>query len=54
VCWLDLSNLGVVVLDDETHRRATALSHAWEAINGWTTEPDYAERRLAALRNLTS
>jgi Ser/Thr protein kinase RdoA (MazF antagonist) len=54
VCWLDLSNLGVVVLDDETHRRATALSHAWEAINAWTAEPEYAASRLAALRIVAS
>jgi Ser/Thr protein kinase RdoA (MazF antagonist) len=50
VCWLDLADLGVVVLDDEAHRRATALSHAWESINAWSAEPEYAARRLAALR----
>ena len=51
---LDLSGLGVLVLDDETHRRANVLSHAWETINAWAVEPDYAARRLAALRALTS
>ncbi|MEM9203443.1 MAG: phosphotransferase [Actinomycetota bacterium] len=49
VVWHDLSNLGVQVLDDDTHGRAERLSHAWEAANGWTTEPEYARRRLAAL-----
>ena len=49
VSWHDLSNLGVQVLDDETHARAGRLSHAWEAVNAWTTEPDYARSRLARL-----
>jgi Ser/Thr protein kinase RdoA (MazF antagonist) len=47
--WHDLSNLGVKVLDTESHARATQLSHAWEAINAWMTEPDYARERLAHL-----
>ena len=47
--WHDLSNLGVNVLDDDSHRRAQRLSHAWEAANGWVAEPAYARRRLAAL-----
>lgn len=47
VVWHDLSNLGVVVLPAEDHARATRLSHAWEAINGWVVEPAYARRRLA-------
>lgn len=47
--WHDLSNLGVTVLDTEAHRRAVKLSHAWEAINAWTTEPDYARSRLSCL-----
>jgi aminoglycoside phosphotransferase (APT) family kinase protein len=47
--WHDLSNLGVTVLDTEAHRRAVQLSHAWEAINAWTAEPDYARSRLANL-----
>jgi len=46
--------LELLVLDDHTHRRATALAHAWEAINTWTVEPEYAARRLAALRALVS
>ncbi len=50
VCWHDLSNLGVRVLDDETHRRAELLSDAWEAANGWVAENAYARRRLASLR----
>jgi len=45
----DLSPLGVQVLDDAEHTAATRLSHAWEAANGWTAEPDYARRRLAEL-----
>ena len=49
ITWHDLSNLGVQVLDDRTQRRAERLSHAWEAANGWTTEPGYAQRRLRAL-----
>lgn len=50
VCWHDLSELGVQVLDDDTHRRAQRLSNAWEAANAWIPEPDYAVERLAALR----
>jgi Ser/Thr protein kinase RdoA (MazF antagonist) len=46
----DLSNLGVQVLSDDEHGRALELSDAWEAANAWTTEPDYARRRLADLR----
>lgn len=49
VSWHDLSNLGVRVLDDETHARAVALSHAWEAVNGWVAETAYARRRYDAL-----
>lgn len=45
--WHDLSNLDVQVLDDDSHARATRLSNAWEAANGWVVEPDYARRRLA-------
>jgi aminoglycoside phosphotransferase (APT) family kinase protein len=52
VSWHDLSNLGVVVLDADTHRRAVLLSHAWEAVNAWTIEPDYAKDRLSSLRSL--
>ena len=47
---LDLANLGVQVLDDADHERAQAVADAWEAANAWTAEPDYARRRLAALR----
>lgn len=47
--WHDLSNLGTRVLDDVDHERAERLSHAWEAVNGWTAEPEYARRRLALL-----
>ncbi len=50
VIWHDLSNLGVQVLDQHEHRRARALSDAWEAVNAWTTEPEYASARLARLK----
>lgn len=50
VCWHDLSELGVQVLDDDSHRRAQRLSNAWEAANAWVVEPEYARERLAALR----
>jgi Ser/Thr protein kinase RdoA (MazF antagonist) len=46
----DLSNLGVQILSDHEHTRALDLSDAWEAINAWVTEPEYARRRLAQLR----
>jgi aminoglycoside phosphotransferase (APT) family kinase protein len=49
LAWHDLSDLGVQVLDDDTHVRAVALSHAWEAVNAWTVEPDYSRRRYDAL-----
>lgn len=49
VCWHDLSELGVQILDDETHARAQRLSHAWEAANAWVVEPDYARSRLERL-----
>jgi len=47
----DLSNLGVQVMNDHHHRRAQRLSHAWEAVNAWTLEPEYARQRLQALRH---
>lgn len=52
LCWLDLANLGLQVLDDDTHHRATILADAWEAINAWTAEPSYARRRLAELQHI--
>jgi Ser/Thr protein kinase RdoA (MazF antagonist) len=51
ISWHDLSNLDVRVLDPATHRRAELLSHAWETVNAWTAEPEYAKDRL---RRLTS
>ena len=47
--WLDLANLGTPVLDARDHRRAQRLADAWEAVNGWTVEPEYARRRLRQL-----
>lgn len=47
--WHDLSNLGVQVLADADHARAQRLSHAWEAVNGWVVEPDYARGRYEQL-----
>jgi len=47
--WHDLANLGVQILGDDDHGRAQRLSHAWEAANGWTTEPEYARRRYRLL-----
>jgi Ser/Thr protein kinase RdoA (MazF antagonist) len=49
VVWHDFSNLGVPVLKPADHQRAQRLSDAWEALNAWTTEPDYARQRLARL-----
>jgi Ser/Thr protein kinase RdoA (MazF antagonist) len=49
VIWHDLSNLGVPVLAPADHQRAQRLSNAWEALNAWTTEPDYARSRLNQL-----
>jgi Ser/Thr protein kinase RdoA (MazF antagonist) len=49
--WHDLSNLGVQVLEEADHMRASQLSDAWEAANAWVTEPDYAQGRYAALRD---
>lgn len=51
VAWHDLSNLGIQVLDDETHAQAAQLSDAWETANGWVLERDYALTRLASLRS---
>ncbi len=46
----DLSNLGVQVLDDDAHRRAERLSNAWEAVNGWLVEREYARERYRSIR----
>jgi Ser/Thr protein kinase RdoA (MazF antagonist) len=51
VVWHDLSNLGIQVLSDVDHERAQRLSNAWETANAWVAEPEYAQRRYAALRN---
>lgn len=50
IVWHDLSNLGVQVLSDADHARALRLSNAWEAVNAWVVEPEYARSRLALLR----
>lgn len=50
VAWHDLSNLGIQVLDDTEHLKATRLSDAWETANGWMLEREYALGRLTALR----
>ncbi len=47
--WHDLSNLGAQVLNDDQHHRAQRLSNAWEAVNAWKAEPQYARQRLAML-----
>jgi Ser/Thr protein kinase RdoA (MazF antagonist) len=47
----DLSNLGIAVLDPDEHRRAQLLSLAWETVNAWTAEPEYAKARLRQLRD---
>ena len=52
--WHDLSNLGVAVLDPIAHARAQRLSDAWEAINAWQVEPEYARMRLQRLRGAPS
>lgn len=54
VVWHDLSNLGVQVLDPVDHQRALSLSDAWEAVNAWLIEPEYAASRLSALRRRLS
>lgn len=52
--WHDLSNLGVQILDRAQHTRAVVLSHAWEAVNAWVVEPDYARRRFAQLQAMVN
>ena len=47
--WHDLSNLGLQVLGDGDHRRSQELSNAWEAVNAWVIEPEYARRRFDLL-----
>jgi aminoglycoside phosphotransferase (APT) family kinase protein len=51
VVWHDLSNLGIQVLSDADHERAQRLSNAWETVNAWVAEPEYAQHRYAALRD---
>ena len=50
VTCLDLANLGVQILDDEQHQLALDLADAWEAVNGWISEPGYARRRWQTLQ----
>ena len=46
---LDFADLGVAVLPGFRRTRAVAAAHAWEALNGWQIEPDYAVGRFARL-----
>ncbi|MEO1062671.1 MAG: phosphotransferase [Actinomycetota bacterium] len=47
---LDLADVPTRPLDEPLASIAARAAHAWEAANGWTIEPAYARRRLAALR----
>jgi aminoglycoside phosphotransferase (APT) family kinase protein len=49
VVWHDLSNLGIQVLGNQNHARATRMSDEWETANAWVAEAAYARRRFAAL-----
>lgn len=49
VTHLDLANLGVAVLDGEERRLAENAADAWECLNAWVAEPDYARRRFDGL-----
>ncbi len=44
---LDLSDL----LDTERLERVRHAADAWEAVNGWIVEPEYARVRLSRLRS---
>lgn len=46
----DLANLGIQVLGQDDHERALMAADAWEAVNAWVVEPEYAHKRLASLR----
>jgi Ser/Thr protein kinase RdoA (MazF antagonist) len=46
---LDLADLPGSSLPAARLAAARTAVTAWEAANGWTTEPDYAQRQLAAL-----
>jgi Ser/Thr protein kinase RdoA (MazF antagonist) len=50
VADFDLANLGVQVLGDGDHNRALLAADAWETVNAWVVEPDYALERLSCLR----
>lgn len=46
----DLANLGIQVLDRDGHDRALMAADAWETVNAWVVEPEYARERLSSLR----
>ncbi len=46
---LDLADLGVVVLSGRRRLFARNAADAWETLNGWLAEPDYARSRLQKL-----
>ena len=46
---LDLSNLGGPVLHGRRREAAEAMANAWEALNGWLIEPQYARSRFDRL-----
>jgi len=52
VAELDFANLGVDLLSGARRRCGTALAHAWEALNCWELEPDYAQGRFEQLGSI--
>lgn len=51
---LDLSNLAVPVLTGRRRQVAEAVADAWETLNGWVLEPDYARSRFERLPPLAA
>lgn len=52
VCDLDLTNLGQPVLTGDRLLAGEHLANAWEALNGWVTEPGYARSRYEQLPSI--
>ncbi len=51
---LDLVSLGAPGLSGLRRGEAEAAVHAWETLNGWLVEPDYAASRFKQLPNSSS
>ena len=52
IAELDFADLGIGCLNGLRQRCAAAAANAWETLNGWNLEPDYASRRFERVKTI--